>query len=578
MESTSLSCQVCSRPPNGQRAFHCITCARSALYELRLEHAKALVNKEALGKEVERAVTAGLGLLNHAERKNSKAQKDEGPGNRIAVERAKAQAADAENSTQRLREDASTVRTETKRLREAVAERRRRLARRKATHDAATKAIGLVEEEAVLPLREHIRALETRWQKVQDHTAESRMLLCREAASLCSLQQKKRRNGQPSRDIYFMGGVPVVDLRELNSKFARPHACLAMLMYTADADPALVNTSLSYVAHLLHLTSHYLALRLPAELVLPSPSSPYPLIHTPVASHKAPTLPAGLRAAAASSSTSPPYPHQPSRDRVLHLDRHLHALAVEDPRAYGLFVDAAVLLAWDVAWLAHVQGVTVGGRTWEDVCNMGRTLFTLFVAPPPTPPPSEPRASPRPGIARMLSPTPTEEPRPTALSPKLKGSVPASKLAGLAPEAPGAVPAPGRGQLAHGTSHSFLQAAGPGGGADWMRTWRYASHVRVIDRVKAALANERTGAEWEVLEKDEWELEGTELPGTDENRTDTSTRARTQSTGRNSAGTADRESRGQSEETASTRAHEVQRPKKGWMRVRTPSGTETGTL
>ena len=40
-----------------------------------------------------------------------------------------------------------------------------------------------------------------------------------------------------------------------------------------------------------------------------------------------------------------------------------------------------------------------------------------------------------------------------------------------------------------------------------MREWRWQSPVKVIEKVKAMLLAERTGAEWEILEGNEWEEE-----------------------------------------------------------------------
>ena len=38
-----------------------------------------------------------------------------------------------------------------------------------------------------------------------------------------------------------------------------------------------------------------------------------------------------------------------------------------------------------------------------------------------------------------------------------------------------------------------------------MRDWRLQNPVKVIDKVKAMLLADRTGAEWEILEGNEWE-------------------------------------------------------------------------
>ena len=60
------------------------------------------------------------------------------------------------------------------------------------------------------------------------------------------------------------------------------------------------------------------------------------------------------------------------------------------------------------------------------------------------------------------------------------------------------------GHYSHGTVHSFLAAAE---GMEYMRGWRLQSPVKVIEKVKALLLSERTGAEWEFLEGNEWEEE-----------------------------------------------------------------------
>lgn len=48
-----------------------------------------------------------------------------------------------------------------------------------------------------------------------------------------------------------------------------------------------------------------------------------------------------------------------------------------------------------------------------------------------------------------------------------------------------------------------------------MRGWKLASPVRIIEKVKAALASERMGAEWEMLEDGEWEEDGNASAGKD---------------------------------------------------------------
>lgn len=58
------------------------------------------------------------------------------------------------------------------------------------------------------------------------------------------------------------------------------------------------------------------------------------------------------------------------------------------------------------------------------------------------------------------------------------------------------------GHYSHGTVHSFLCASE---GAEFMRTWRLPSPTKIADKVKSVLLGEMASAEWELLEKKEWD-------------------------------------------------------------------------
>lgn len=251
-----------------------------------------------------------------------------------------------------------------------------------------------------------------------------------------------------------------------------------------DAIPAQVTTSLCSLAHLVHLVSHYLSVRLPAEITLPHRDYPLATIFSPGSSYLLRDVPFPGSNPSPSSANSPsasragdlrPLP----RPRPLYLDKKLPALAKEDAVAYSHFVEGVTLLAWDIAWVCKTQGLNVGANSWEEVCAMGKNLWQLLVAPPPKPP------------LLISSDIPTKSSatkNPTAL-----------------PAAPHEVkPNPSLGHYSHGTAHSFLASAE---GAELLRGWRLQSPVKIIERVKAALLSERTGAEWEMLEENEWEEE-----------------------------------------------------------------------
>lgn len=179
------------------------------------------------------------------------------------------------------------------------------------------------------------------------------------------------------------------------------------------------------------------------------------------------------------------------RPRPLHLNRKLSVLAKEDSVAYGLFVEGVTLLAWDIAWVCQTQGLPIGTTSWDDVCEMGKNLWQLLVADPVVP---LIQANPAPVsglVPARDSPSRSAPPRP--LPPR---RFPASEgRTSMAVQL---------GHFSHGTAHSFLAAAD---GSEYMRGWRLQSLAHVIDKVKAMLLSERTGAEWEILEGKEWEEE-----------------------------------------------------------------------
>lgn len=257
------------------------------------------------------------------------------------------------------------------------------------------------------------------------------------------------------------------------------------------ASPIQVTTSITHLAHLVHLVSHYLSLRLPAEITLAHRDYPLPTVFPPSASYSLREVPYPGSTPSHSSNNSPSTSHTLDqraslRPRPLHLTRKLSMLAKEDAVAYGIFVEAVTLLAWDIAWVCETQGFPIGTTSWEDVCAMGKNLWQLLVAEPALPL-SRPNLTPKSGLvpARDLP------------------SRPAPQRHLSTAENPTPIPVQ-LGHFSHGTAHSFLAAAE---GNEYMRGWRLQSSAKVIDKVKAMLLSERTGAEWEILNGNEWEEE-----------------------------------------------------------------------
>jgi len=259
-----------------------------------------------------------------------------------------------------------------------------------------------------------------------------------------------------------------------------------------DASPTQVSASATNLAHLVHLASHYLSVKLPAEITLPHLNYPLPTMLSPSSSYTSRNLSFPGTTPSHSSHSSPWASRHTDhkilpRPRPLHLDKNLSVLAKDDQIAYDSVVEATTFLAWDIAWLCKTQGLDVGGASWEEVCPMGKNLWQLLFTPPQRSPISREASSKLSLQKPPLSHTPPSKSQPGTIE-DMKGPPPL-------------------GHFSHGTTYGFLASAV---GNEYMNGWRLQNPIKVIEKVKAMLLAERTGAEWELLEGNEWEDEEAE--------------------------------------------------------------------
>ncbi len=141
--------------------------------------------------------------------------------------------------------------------------------------------------------------------------------------------------------------------------------------------------------------------------------------------------------------------------------------------------------------MCKTQGLLIGTNGWEDVCTMGKNIWQLLV--PPTPP----------DVSRSPTPIPRSTPSQDSLSRPVLSRTPTHTKPHLLHAHK---PQSGMlGHFSHGTAHSFLAAAD---GTEHMRNWRLQDPLKIIDSVMTMLSNERAGAEWEILDGNEWEQGG----------------------------------------------------------------------
>ncbi|EPS26041.1 hypothetical protein PDE_00977 [Penicillium oxalicum 114-2] len=457
-----MSCSVCSSAHSRQPLL-CPTCARNHLYPLRLENAQILLEKERLGQEIAAAVAhESTPQTQSTPKQVHSSQNQSSPAWALQVLSSRQASSSARKDD--LQRQVDILKDEIKAKRIDILERQALLSRRRSDAESAQYELAEREASVLTNIQNTTKRTEHLWHTLHSKTAEARIFLCREAALLYGLRQRtsKRSDGRHS---YVLGGLGIIDLKDLNG-----------------ASPVQISTSLSNVARLLVLVSHYLSLRLPAEITLPHRNHPTATIYTLAASYNSRNLSHGsedsytVPSNPAGSRTEPRARTHP-RPRPLFIDTPLPRLAKEDPGTYALFVEGVSLLAWDVAWLCRTQGINLNSDSWEDICNIGKGMWQLLVAPP----------APASTLMRAFAGRDTQKIKPTKDSPQT--TIQRTKSF------------PMLGHYSHGTAHSFLAASE---GVEFMRTWKLPTPTRIADKLKATLLGEMASAEWEVLDEKEW--------------------------------------------------------------------------
>ena len=478
----AMSCDICAHVQTS--AFLCQTCARSRLYQLRTDTVRVLLEREYLGQQIEAAVNPSLSrkkLL--SEDREHNVQKENGTTRLWVLQSISNKQTQSLTRMKAATSQIESLRSQIKDKKFEISQRKIRLARRRS--DSASAIYQLSERETGLlgGIRNSIKRTDHIWHSNHTKTAEARIFLCREAASLYGLRQKVRKRDDGLKETYTIGGVGILDLREMNGKSHLRFSVRACINTQAGASPDHISTSLSYIAHILVLVSNYLSLRLPAEVSLPHKNYPTPTIYTPSASYLpreplSASYPDHFSPSPTASRAADTHASLP-RPRPLWVEKSLPKLAKEDPGAYALFVEGTTLLAWNVSWLCRSQGLHLGSDSWEEVCDIGKNLWQLLVAPP--------------GQSSTLVRALTGREIQTKLK-SLKDS-PRTTIQRTKSF-------PVLGHYSHGTAHSFLGASE---GVEFIRNWRLPTPTKVVDRLKSTLLGEMASAEWELVEEKEWD-------------------------------------------------------------------------
>lgn len=427
-----MSCHICGRGYDAQRLpFLCPVDARNRLYEGRLAQAHTFMENDKLEKQTS-------ALFEQAPNTAAKAAHLTCAARKAAFDEWASKHQEATDRTAEIIAQADRLRVEVEAAREEIKQRKKALARRKSNLTAVTGGVTERRKTQLENVKAEIVATKADWDLVHDSTASNRAFLCMEAARLYGLRRLKKGSSVK----YELGGADIVDLYSLTG-----------------ATPQAVTISLAHIVHMLNRACQYLAIRLPAEIILPHADYPRPAILSITSSYSYNHDDIPYPGTADHQSEIPLFPHNEPfqqrlpRARPLFLDKPLPVLAKEDPAMYSLFIEGVSLLAHDVAWACCSQGVPVGP---EDVLHVGRNLYNLLIG---------------------------------------------NQLVRGVSSADGASRTPQMGRYSHGAVHSYLGSAE---GSDFVRAFKLPNPIKLADRLKSKLSSDAPNPDWELLEDDAW--------------------------------------------------------------------------
>lgn len=214
-----MHCNICQRPQTTALPLNCAACARNVLYQSRVSLAHTLLEQEAAVGQSEQYL------------KDSQIQSTKLPAPHTSTLQALSTPSNLESiyihreairhQTQLILNRAEQLRLEVEHLGNDITRRRAgNLERRNKIH-AARKELARRRTVEVGRLDKSIAGFQVRWDAVHARIAESRLLLCREAANLYGMKMRSHRGAASASYTCQIGGLPIYNLKDLNSQLSR---------------------------------------------------------------------------------------------------------------------------------------------------------------------------------------------------------------------------------------------------------------------------------------------------------------------------------------------------------------------
>jgi hypothetical protein len=195
----------------------CPTCARNLLYRLRLENTQILLEKEALGRQVEAFLSLDGSQTQSATTTGNRPQTDYESSQRWALQAISSQQAASSVRREDINRQIEALKEGIRAKKGHISERKAALSRRRSDVESAQYQLEEREAATLTGIQNTTKRTEHLWHSLHSKTAEARIFLCREAAHLYGLRQKTSRRND-ARVGYVLGGISMVDLRDMNGK------------------------------------------------------------------------------------------------------------------------------------------------------------------------------------------------------------------------------------------------------------------------------------------------------------------------------------------------------------------------
>lgn len=475
-----MECGICDRFFDKARKPVCASCAQVTLYEPRIHQATSLLSRENAHTHSEAIVRPGNDGVLAALPQDADWDAITSAAKKHNSERAQAEEERVQARIAAITEQADVLRRQMEDYRRYIEEAKTENRKRRQEIEGEHQELAKRKPQALTPVQHAKQRAAQRVERVHTKTIDARAYICRHSSNLNRIHQLRDVHGKHT-GRYQLNGLVLPNLKELNSSSDSQEASNGSRLDSNVVEHhAHINACLDNLCHLLGVWCHYLSIRLPSEIILPHSDFPHAAILPERSSYKVDDLPYPVTLASHPSSPSASRLLQEQRNlprpRLLHLDRPLSRLAKEDPKTFGLFVEGAMLLAWDVAWLCRSQGITTI-NSFDEVCDIGRNIWLLSLS----------QQGPRSDRS--------------ALDRKSRGEPEVGAATGRKPTA--------FGTFSHGNLRHFLSGHE---GAALMQDWRLSQPHRLMDKLRNHLLLEITGAEWDVL--DEKDFDGMTGDGT----------------------------------------------------------------